>query len=151
MQKTGRTKDRIVDDHGRDFIARRHRFPANATGFLLAPVLWFAYFIAAYSVQGAGCAIGLDEARVLGLDALRVLLALVTLAAVAGIVVLGLWSFRSWNNLLRELEEEEDRVHGHAAFLAYGALLHAGLFLVAILWSAIPILLMDACDMLGSA
>ena len=41
-------------------------------------------------------------------------------------------------------------MHGQATFLAYGALLHAGLFLVATLWSGIPILFVDACDNLGS-
>ena len=150
MQRIGHREDRIVDDHGRDFIARRHRFPANSAGFLLAPVLWFAWFIAVYSVQGAGCAIGLDETRALGFDALRLLLALITLAAAAGLVALGAWSFLSWNRLLRDLEEEEHHRHGYATFLAYGALLHAGLFLVAILWSGIPVLFMDACDALGS-
>ena len=150
MQKTGDMEDRIVDDHGRDFIARRNRFPANAAGFLLAPVLWFAWFIAVYSVQGAGCAMSFDESRMLGFDALRLLLALITLAAAAGLGALGAWSFLSWKHLLRELEEEEHRRHGYATFLAYGALLHAGLFLVATLWSGIPVLLMDACDTLGS-
>lgn len=143
-------EDRVVDDYGRDFIARRHRFPANASGFLLAPVVWFLYFVIVYALQGAGCAVGLDRATILGVSALQFLLVLATLAAVAAIAVAGLWSFRAWQRLLEELEDEERQAHGHTTFLSYGALLHAGLFLVATLWIGAPILLLDACDMLGS-
>jgi hypothetical protein len=148
--QNGTDEDRVVDDYGRDFIARRHRFPANATGFLLAPVVWFVYFIIVYGLQGAGCAAGLDRAMVFGVGALQFLLALVTLAAVAVIAASGLWSFRAWHRLLEELEDEEHQAHGHATFLSYGALLHAGLFLVATVWSGAPILLLDPCDALGS-
>ncbi len=149
--QNGTDEDGMVDDHGRDFIAREHRFPANATGFLLAPVTWFAYFLIVYGLQGAGCAAGLDQATVSGMGVLQLLLALVTLAAVAVIAFSGVWSFRAWHRLLEELEDEERRVHGYATFLSYGALLHAGLFLVATLWIGAPILLLDACDTLGSA
>lgn len=148
--QNGTDTDRVVDDYGRDFIARRHRFPANATGFMLAPVLWFAYFIAVYALQGAGCAAALDQTNVFGIGALRLVLLLVTLAAVVGIGLSGLWSYRAWRRLLEELEEEEREAHGYATFLAYGALLHAGLFLVATLWIGAPILLVDSCDVLGS-
>lgn len=148
--QNGMDEERVVDDHGRDFIARRHRFPANATGFLLAPVTWFAYFIAVYALQGAGCAANLDQANVFGMGALQLLLLLVTVAAVVVIGLSGLWSFRAWHRLLEGVEEEEHRAHGHATFLAYGALLHAGLFLVATLWIGAPVLLVDSCDVLGS-
>lgn len=138
-------EDRAVDDHGREFIARRHRFPANGPGFLLAPVVWFVYFVAIYGVQGAGCAVGLDERTLLGFGTLQVLLTLMTLAAVATIASIGVWSYRTWKAMLRELEDEERQVHGHSAFLAYGALLHAGLFLVATLWIGLPPLLLESC------
>lgn len=148
--QNGTDEDRVVDDYGRDFIARRHRFPATATGFLLAPVAWFAYFIAVYALQGAGCAAGLDQVNVLGMGTLQLLLLLVTLAAVVLIALSGLWSFRAWHRLLEELEDEEREARGNETFLAYGALLHAGLFLVATLWIGAPVLLVDSCDILGA-
>lgn len=141
--------DRIVDDYGREFIARKQHFPASAVGFLIAPVLWFLYFIVIYSLQGVGCAMGLDENSIVGIATLRFMLAIVTLAALVAIAVSGVWSWKSWKNLLHELEEVEHQVHNYSAFLAYGALLHAGLFFVATLWIGIPILLTDACDFLG--
>ena len=141
----------LVDDYGRDFIAKKHRFPANATGFLIAPIVWFAYFIAVYALQGAGCAAGLDQQTVLGMGTLRFALLVVSGLAAILIALSGAWSFRSWHRLLNDLEEEErDPHHHHSIFLAYGALLHAGLFLVATLWIAIPIILIDSCDFLGS-
>jgi hypothetical protein len=142
-------QDRAVDDdpsdQGREFIERRHRFPANGPGFLLAPIVWFGYFIAVYALQGAGCASGLHHHVLIGANALQLLLGLLTLSAAAIIVVLGVWSYRAWRRLLDELDEEERQRHGHSTFLAYGALLHAGLFLVATLWSGVPILLLDLC------
>lgn len=149
--RAGEDFDRQVDDHGREFIAARRRFPANAWGFLVTPLLWFAYFIAVYALQGVGCAVGLDEQRWFGVTTLRMLLLFVTGVTVAGMLLFGMWSFRSWYRLLDELEEEERQVHGHSVFLAYGALLHAGLFLVATLWTGLPILLVDSCDLLGSS
>lgn len=140
----------VVDDYGRDFIAKRHRFPANATGFLIAPILWFAYFIAVYSLQGAGCAGGLDQHSVFGIGTLRFILLAVSALAALSIALSGLWSFRSWRQLLEDLDEEERERHRHSVFLAYGALLHSGLFLIATLWIAIPIVLIDSCDFLGS-
>ncbi len=141
----------LVDEQGREFIAIRHRFPANATGFLIAPALWMLYFVAIYSLQGAGCAANLDMVRVGGTDLLRLVLVLVTVAVAAGIAAAGVASFLAWRRMLRELDDAEGHVHGHGTFLAYGALLHAGLFLIATLWSGVGVFLVDACDNLGSA
>lgn len=144
-------EDRSVDDEGREFIARRHRFPANGTGFLIAPVLWFGYFMLVYALQGVGCAREWDLRPLLGTTVLQVLLGSLTTLVAAAIVALGIWSYRSWKRLLEELEEEEQQIHGHSTFLAYGALLHAGLFLVATLWTGAPILLLDACGTMGTS
>jgi hypothetical protein len=153
MQRDARIDDEArttVDDYGREFIASKHRFPASAAGFLLAPVLWMLYFVAVYSLQGAGCAVGLDSVGGAGVDVLRIALGLLTAGVAAGIAVSGLWSFKAWRRLLRRLENEERNVlHLRSSFLAYGALLHAGLFLIATLWSGVPILMLDACDLLG--
>ncbi|MBN1240902.1 MAG: hypothetical protein JXB36_20550 [Gammaproteobacteria bacterium] len=150
MQGDARIDDEIrttVDDTGREFIARKHRFPANAAGFLIAPVLWMIDFVAMYSLQGAGCAAGLDDVG--GVDLLRVLLGALTVVVAGTIAASGIWSFRAWQRLLSEMEDEQNVLHVRSAFLAYGALLHAGLFLVATLWSGIPILMLESCDPLS--
>lgn len=153
MQRDAQVDDEVrttVDDTGREFIARKHRFPANGAGFLIAPVLWMIYFVAVYSVQGAGCAAGWAETG--GGGPLSLALAALTLVVAGTIAAAGIWSFRAWRTLLREMEKEQRNVlHVRSAFMAYGALLHAGLFFVATLWSGIPILMLEPCDMLGTA
>ncbi len=139
-----------LGDEDREFIAKKRKFPANALGFLITPILWMIYFVAMYSVQGAGCAIDLDQVALLGTDALHLALGVLTVTFSAAIALIGLASFRAWRALLDELDDAEHPAHRHSTFLAYGALLHAGLFLVATLWSGIPIMLVDACDNLGS-
>lgn len=149
MQRDARFDDDVrtaVDDTGREFIARKHRFPANAAGFLIAPVLWMLYFVAVYSLQGAGCAAAEYPAGGLSLRAALVVLTVAVAVAIAGS---GLWSYKAWRGLLREMEDEQNVLHLRSAFLAYGALLHSGLFLVATLWSGIPILMLAPCDTLG--
>ena len=139
-----------IDDQGREYVAHHHPFPANAVGYLVAPAIWFAYFISVYSLQGIGCAAGFDAMPLGPTTLLEVLLGALTLGASIALVVLGTWSFVAWRRLLRELEDAKGIIHGHSTFLAYGALLHAGLFLLATLWSGVPILLTDTCDSLGS-
>ena len=149
MQRDARFDDDVRtagDDTGREFIARKHRFPANAAGFLIAPVLWMLYFVAVYSLQGAGCAAAEYPAGGLSLRAALVVLTVAVAVAIAGS---GLWSYKAWRGLLREMEDEQNVLHLRSAFLAYGALLHSGLFLVATLWSGIPILMLAPCDTLG--
>lgn len=146
---TPNDEERIADARGRTFIAKKHAFPANAKGFLLAPVLWFVYFLAVYSLQGAGCAM-IDPGPAGGAGALRITLALLTAAVAAAIVAQGIWSYRSWKRLPHASESETAHPHAHAGFLAHGSLLHAALFFVATLWIGIPILLIGPCDMVGS-
>lgn len=149
--RTGHHEQREVGDRRREFTDVRHPFPATGSGFLVAPVLWFGYFVAAYSLQGAGCALGLDQASLFGVPALRLILLAVTAAVVAALLLFGAWSFRSWQRLRDELDQEQQQSHQPSVFLACGALLHAGLFLVAVLWTGVPILLLDSCEVFGAS
>lgn len=123
----------------------KRRFPANAKGFLLAPVLWFVWFVTLYSVQGWGCAIGLDRTGFLGTSLLRVVLGGLTITAAIAIAGAGAWSLRRWEKLRRQGEDAGGRPVDESKFLSYGAALHSALFLVAVIWTAIPILMTDLC------
>lgn len=126
--------------------AVRRRFPADAKGFLFAPVLWFVWFVVIYAVQGAGCAAGMDHMGILGTSALRVVLAVLTIAAGAAIAIVGLKSYMAWKGLRDEADDAGGRALDQANFLAYGALLHAALFLVAVIWTGLPIMMSDLCN-----
>lgn len=78
------------------------------------------------------------------MSALKLILLAITAAAVTAMLVFGIWSFRSWKRL-QGLDGEQRQAYQPAHFLAYGALLHAGLFLVAILWTGVPMLLLESC------
>ena len=122
------------------------RFPANAQGFLFAPVVWFVWFVALYSVQGAGCAIGLHEVGFGGLSVLRAVLAALSVAAAAAIAGVGAKSFRSWRRVHDSANRAGGRPVDHAEFLAYGALLNAGLFFLAVAWSTFPLVGGELCE-----
>lgn len=126
--------------------APKYGFPANAKGFLFPPVAWAAFFVIIYSVQGAGCASGMYRAEILGLDGLGVILTLITALTAISILVIGLWSYRAWQRARTEAENNEHSGLGQSRFLAAGAALNAGLFLVATLWSGLPIAWTAACS-----
>lgn len=142
---TAADADRRNDDYGHELVTARRHFPASLPGFLLAPVLWTLYFIAVYSLHGAGCAVGLDDRPVLGTDALHA--ALIALTAVTAIAIagFGVTSFLAWRRLLEVREGTGHASSRHASFLSYGALLNAGLFFLATVWSGVPVVMLSAC------
>lgn len=125
------------------------RFPADPKGFLFAPVLWFVWFVAIYSIQGAGCAVGLDDVNVLGISALRAVLAALTVVAAAALAAFGRKAFAAWRRLRDISNDAGGRPVDHAEFLAYGAVLNAALFLLAVIWAGLPIALSGLCHPAG--
>lgn len=117
------------------------RFPATGTGFLITPVLWFAWFVLLYAAQGAGCAVGLERVELLGMSVLRLALGAFTVLVAVAIAVIGLWSFAAWERLREQGDDAGGTPAEQAKFLAYGALLHAALFFVAVIWSGVPLLM----------
>lgn len=112
-------------------------------GFLLPAAIWALYFAVVYAVQGAGCADAIEAPGPEGFGPLRAVLLVLTLAAAGAIALTGLLSYRTWRRM--PPPAERDAAFERAAFLAQGALLSAGLFLVATLWSGLPILMFDPC------
>ncbi|WP_274423694.1 hypothetical protein [Chelativorans sp. YIM 93263] len=122
--------------------APKYGFPADAKGFLLPPVVWAGFFVAIYSVQGAGCAA--IEAGYLGFGTLRLLLTALTVLTAAAILVVGIWSGLAFRRIRRENAEGDDGAV-QSRFLAEGAMLSAGLFFVATLWIGLPIAWTNPC------
>ena len=112
-------------------------------GFVLPAAIWALYFAAVYAVQGAGCAAAVEPPGPEGFGPLRAVLLVLTLAAAAAIALTGLLSYRTWRRL--RPAAEQDTAFERATFLAQGALLNAGLFLVATLWTGLPVLMFDPC------
>jgi len=112
-------------------------------GLLLPAAIWAFYFAVIYTVQGAGCAAALEAPGPQGYGPLRGILLGITLIAVVAIAASGFWSWRTW----RRIRPEEGRnvAFQRSSFLSLGTLLNALLFLIATLWSGLPILLFDPC------
>jgi hypothetical protein len=112
-------------------------------GFVLPAAIWTLYFAAVYSIQGAGCAVPLQEEAAGGFGPLWAILMALTLAAIAGIAAVAVGSYRAWRRL--GAETDRDVRFERSTFLSQGALLNALLFLVATIWIGLPVLLFDPC------
>lgn len=112
-------------------------------GFVLPAAIWALYFAAVYAVQGAACAAAVEPPGREGFGPLWVVLLLLTLAAAGAIALMGILGYRTWRQL--RPAANRDTAFARATFLAQGTLLNAGLFLVATLWTGLPILMFDPC------
>ena len=124
----------------------KYGFPASAKGFLFPPVLWALFFVTSYSVQGAGCAMRLDQPVFLSLDAIQVTLLILASLVLAVLLAVGLWSYRAYRDIARvHGNNTDDEGVRQSRFLAAGTVLSAGLFFVACLWTGIPVLWSQSC------
>jgi hypothetical protein len=117
-----------------------HGLFVTGRGLILPVVIWALYFVAVYSVQGAGCAAALAAPGPEGFGPLRAILLALTLVAALAIAGSVLWSWRTWRRVRGQ--EERGTAFQRATFLP---LLSAGLFLVGTLGVGLPILLFDPC------
>lgn len=125
-------------------------FPADPRGFLFPAILWALYFVASYSIQGAGCALGWDRPALLGLDVIQVTLLTFTSLVLALLLAIGIWSWRALRSIARTPPDPGADIHvRQARFLAAGAGLNAGLFFVATLWIGVPALWSQSCGALS--
>jgi hypothetical protein len=130
--------------NGRSGTSDRPRgLPVTGTGFLLPAVIWALYFAIVYSIQGAGCADAVEPPGPEGFGPLWLVLLLLTLVAAGAIAITGFFSYRAWRQL--RPAADRDTAFERATFLAQGTLLNAGLFLVATLWTGLPILMFEPC------
>lgn len=141
MRRRGRGEENTRMSDQIHFDESRRRFPGNAKGFLFAPIVWFVWFVALYAVQGAGCELGLHEATFVGTSLLRVVLGALTVLAAAAIGAVGRWAFSEWRKVRDIGDDAGGRPIDQSHFLVYGALLHAGLFMVAVIWTGTAILI----------
>lgn len=106
--------------------------------FALAGLLiWSLHFGAIYVFQALACARGFAGREIAGIGIVTVFIAAVTLLALlssAAVLVAG------WRTAAGTAELSD-----HDEFLRRLAMLIAGLAIVAIVWEALPILMMPAC------
>jgi hypothetical protein len=110
---------------------------------IAGPTIWAGYFLACYIAVAIACAKAADPSAALA--AVRLGLAALTLAALAGI---GLFFARAWRRWSRRAEPPphgRDTAESRELFLALATLLLSGLSLVATLYVALPALFVTGC------
>ncbi|WP_149538239.1 hypothetical protein [Siccirubricoccus phaeus] len=110
------------------------------TGALAALLVWAGHFTLIYGAHALACERGFADAALLGLPAVP---ALVLGASLAALLAVGLVGWRAWRRLDGSLAAEagEDAPR----FLAWLTLATALLAALAILWEAVPVLLLHSC------
>ena len=106
-----------------------------------APLIWSAHFLASYIAAAVFCAKRPDA----GLGDVRLLILILTAAALAGIVTVGVIGLRhhlaSPDGLPHDADTPEDR----RSFLGFATLLLSGLSAVAVAFVAMPALFFEVC------
>lgn len=119
---------------------------------ILAPTVWALHFLFIYIFAAVLCAKAPDGADVLlGLDAVRLGVLVATLVALAAIAAAGTLSWRRWRHGATADQthpfavHDADTVESRRRFMAYSAVLLAGLSIVAVIYQALPALLIATC------
>lgn len=104
---------------------------------IVAPLVWAAHFLLCYSLLSIGCAQGWQATSVLGLDLIRVLLLLLTAAAVIALLALLTSTWRS---------RHRSKYGSRQRFSATTAAGLAFLSLIAVVWIGLAIIFMPPCQ-----
>jgi hypothetical protein len=119
--------------------------PHRLSGMVAPMVVWAVHFVVVYSVQGLACAHGWQRATFAGQAAVTWWLLLVTAVMLAAAAAFGIRGWRAWRAARVALQSgatPEDRFRRFTAGITAVLSLIA---IVAICFTAIPILLLQTC------
>lgn len=135
-------------------VSRDRRVRLNWVVFLAGPVIWITHFMLVYLVSEAGCT-GEGEGLRLFNPPVPVITTLVaTVIAVALSAAATVWAYRWWRASRRDLEAapdaateisgdfDDDRRRGS---LAFAGLLLSGFFVVGVLFTGAPAVVLGPC------
>ncbi len=128
-------------------------------GLLAGPVLYALYFIMVYLLAEAACQQNLFTATVSGLPLRSIFILIITLAVAFCTFVNGLSNYRRWREQQAEHrlsgQQQQRQPNGEYAtadpgtslhFMAFGGLLLSVLFTMMILYTGLPILVLQVCQ-----
>lgn len=121
---------------------------ASLVRITLAPVLWALHFVVSYAAAAIVCAKWAAGAD--GILGLRIAIAVATVLVLAGIAWLGWRAWRQWDarigrsgrEVLEDLVEEHEERH---EFLGHAALLLAIISFIGVVYTALPVALIETC------
>ncbi|WP_411036057.1 hypothetical protein [Shinella sp. BYT-45] len=109
-----------------------------------APTIWALHFLACYITAAVYCAKA--GAAALSFDAVRFALGAITLAALAGIVLSAFLAWRQWGFGSGDPPHDEPTRKDRLLFQGFATLLLSGLSFVAVLFVAVPLVFIGACQ-----
>jgi hypothetical protein len=107
-----------------------------------SPTIWAAHFLASYLTAAIWCA---KAGRLAGLDGVRWAIATFTVAALAGIVVVGLRGLRRHRLGSATVPHDFDTPEDRHRFLGFATVLLSALSVVAVVYVALPAVFFGAC------
>ena len=110
-----------------------------------AAIAWALHLVIVYAFQSTACHWGFLQFDIMGINALRLLLLALTILAGAVVVTSGLTSYRNHQRLRESGAREAGEPEGRFLFMTQVGILLSALFLLSIVFSLFPILLLDQC------
>ncbi|MDX3924795.1 MAG: hypothetical protein QHC90_03175 [Shinella sp.] len=107
-----------------------------------APVVWALHFLACYVTVAIYCA---KSGEVGGYDTIRWILAVITLLALAMIVVSAALAFRQWGFGTDDPPHDDPTRHDRTLFQGFATLLLSGLSFIAVVFAAAPLIFIAGC------
>lgn len=117
--------------------------PRTLTGLALPLAVWALHFVAVYSLQGLACAEGWQRLRLAGIEATTIVMAWLTLAALALVAWLAMRAWRTARaagSIVMRTPADERR-----GFIARTTVLSSLIAAVAVLFTGLPLLMLRTC------
>ncbi|TWF43479.1 hypothetical protein [Neorhizobium alkalisoli] len=109
-----------------------------------APVVWALHFVICYAAVAIFCAKRLPAS--FDFDTMRIALFVVTLAALAMIVLAAWLAWRQWGFGADDPPHDEPTKDSRALFQGFATLLLSGLSFMAVVYAAIPLIFIAECQ-----
>lgn len=119
--------------------------PHRLAGMVAPMVVWAVHFVVVYSVQGLACAHGWQRTTFAGHAAVTWWLLLLTAASLAGAAAFGVRGWRAWREARAGIGSGASADACFRRFTAGIAAVLSLVAVVAICFTAIPILLLQTC------
>jgi hypothetical protein len=113
-------------------------------GLLGAPGAWALHFLAAYGLMEAGCAASWHQSSIAGLNGVAAAVLLATILTIPALLAAGLVA----HSLLRRARDDTDRSDAAIASDAHigqAGLILSALFLLAVIFETVPVLVLQPC------
>ena len=109
-----------------------------------APTIWALHFLACYVTAAVFCAKA--DAAPFSFEAMRLALGVVTLVALSGIVLSAYLAWRQWGFGSGDPPHDEPTRKDRLLFQGFATLLLSGLSFIAVVFGAVPLLFLGACQ-----